>query len=281
MANVNTLIVDEADRFGLSQLYQLRGRVGRSNRKAYAYFLYQPSKILTEEAEKRLSTIREFTEFGSGFKVAMRDLEIRGAGSLIGGEQHGHLAAVGFNLYVRMLKEAIQELRGEETEEQMEPSIDIQIKALLPDEYIIDKQAKATLYQRMIGISGEEEMSEMLDELVDRFGTPPQEVENLMEIIRIRYRAKTLKIDQIVQSRQEITLRFAQDPGLAGEQLMELASNYPYPLAFAFTEGQLEFKIRLRTVFQDDVPKVILKLFDRLEQAKKEIGKSSELLNQI
>ncbi len=186
---------------------------------------------------------------------------------MVGGEQPGHLAAVGFNLYVRLLKEAIKELRGEEPEEQMEPSIDIQIKALLPDEYIVDKQAKASLYQRMIGIAGEEEMSEMFDELVDRFGTPPPEVENLMEIVKIRYRSKALKIDHVVQNKQEVTIRFAKDPGLTGSELMELASNYPYPLSFAAAEkGNLELKVRLRTVFKDDIPKVILKLFDMLEQ---------------
>lgn len=261
MANVNTLIVDEADKFGLSQLYQLRGRVGRSNRKAYAYFLYQPQKVLTEEAEKRLATIREFTEFGSGFKIAMRDLEIRGAGNLIGGEQHGHLAAVGFNLYVRMLKEAVQELRGEKIEEEIEPTIDIQVKALLPDEYIVDKQTKASLYQRMAAVSSEEEISDILDELVDRFGTPPQEVENLLQIVRIRFQAKQLKIEQVVQNKQNLTLRFASDPGLSGEKLMEMASRFPYPLSFATAEqGKLELKVCLRILSQEEILRIVLKL---------------------
>ncbi len=266
MPNVNTLIVDEADKFGLSQLYQLRGRVGRSNRKAYAYFLYQPQKVLTEEAEKRLSTIREFTEFGSGFKIAMRDLEIRGAGSFIGGEQHGHLAAIGFNLYVRMLKEAVQELKGETVEETIEPAIDIQVKALLPDEYIVDRQTKATLYQRMVAIANEEQLSEILDELVDRFGTPPQEVENLVQIIRIKMKAKELKVEQIVQQKQNISLRFASDPGLTGEVLMGIAANFPHPLSFAVTEhGKLELKVRLRLVSIDNIFKTLLKLLDTVK----------------
>lgn len=267
MPNVNTLIVDESDRFGLSQLYQLRGRVGRSNRKAYAYFLYQPQKILTEEAEKRLSTIREFTEFGSGFKIAMRDLEIRGAGNFIGGEQHGHLAAIGFSLYMRMLKEAVQELKGEILEEPVEPVIDIQVKALLPDEYIVDRQTKATLYQRMIAISNEEEMSDILDELVDRFGTPPGEVENLLQIIRIKIQAKELKIEQIVQQKQFISLRFAADPGISGSKLMEIAADCPYPLSFAATEqGKLEFKLRLRLLSIEDIFMAILKLLKILKE---------------
>lgn len=261
MPNVNTLIVDQSDRFGLSQLYQLRGRVGRSNRKAYAYFLYQPQKVLTEEAEKRLSTIREFTEFGSGFKIAMRDLEIRGAGNIIGGEQHGNLAAVGFNLYVKMLKEAVQELRGEEITEPLEPGIDIHVKALLPDEYIVDKQTKASLYQRMIAVSNEEEVSEILDELVDRFGTPPVEVENLLQIIRIKNRAKELKIEQITQQKDNIILKFASDPGLSGEMLMQMASKSPYPLSFSTSEqGKLELKVRLRFSGMDDILKTIIKL---------------------
>jgi len=266
MPNVNTLIVDDADRFGLSQLYQLRGRVGRSNRKAYAYFLYQPQKILTEEAEKRLSTIREFTEFGSGFKIAMRDLEIRGAGNFIGGEQHGHLAAIGFSLYVRMLKEAVQELRGEKSEETVEPTLDIQVKALLPDAYIVDKQTKAALYQRMVAIRSEDEMSDILDELVDRFGTPPEEVENLLQIIRIKMRAKEIKVEQIVQQKQNIMLRFASDPGLTGEQLMEIAAHFPYPLSFSATEqGKLEFKMRLRHLGMEDIFKAISRLLTNLK----------------
>ncbi|NLP43034.1 MAG: transcription-repair coupling factor [Peptococcaceae bacterium] len=274
MPNVNTLIVDEADRFGLSQLYQLRGRVGRSNRKAYAYFLYQPQKVLTEEAEKRLATIREFTEFGSGFKIAMRDLEIRGAGNFIGAEQHGHLASVGFSLYMRMLKEAVQELKGEAVEETFEPSIDIQVKALLPDEYIVDKQLKATLYQRILAITTEEEISDILDEFVDRFGTPPEEVENLLNIVRVKIQAKELKIEQIIQQKQNIALKFAVDPGLSGTELMEFASNCPYPLSFSTNEQhKLELKARYRSLNAQDTFKAILKILAMLKDCvqKKEL----------
>lgn len=265
--NVNTLIVDEADRFGLSQLYQLRGRVGRSNRKAYAYFLYQPQKILTEEAEKRLSTIREFTEFGSGYKIAMRDLEIRGAGSFIGADQHGHLASIGFNLYLRMLKEAVLELKGETVQETLEPGIDIQVPALLPDEYIVDKTTKSALYQRMAGLSNEQEVSDFLDELIDRFGSPSPEVENLIQIIRIKIRAKELKIEQISRLKQNVSLRFAFDPGINGEQLLGIASTFPYPLSFSATEqGKLELRVRLRLLAPGDIFKVILRLLDKLQE---------------
>lgn len=261
MPNVNTLIIDEADRLGLAQLYQLRGRVGRSNRKAFAYLLYKPQKILTEVAEKRLGAIREFTEFGSGFKIAMRDLEIRGAGNLIGAQQHGHLAAVGFDLYVQMLKEAVQELRGEQVEEEIEPLIELQVDAYLPDDYLTDRQVKASLYQRMVVIKNEESLSEMLDELVDRFGAPPRAVDNLLQIIRIKWLAAALKLEQIQQLKQYVHLRFARDPGLTGEKLMEIAAASPYPLAFGTSgSGNLECKVRLRTVGQEEILKAVRKV---------------------
>jgi transcription-repair coupling factor (superfamily II helicase) len=258
MPNVNTLIIDEADRLGLGQLYQLRGRVGRSNRKAYAYLLYKPQKVLTEVAEKRLAAIREFTEFGSGLKIAMRDLEIRGAGNLIGAQQHGHLAALGFELYSQMLKEAVQELKGEKIEEKVETSIEVQVDAYLPDPYIGDRQIKASLYQRMVMIENEAELSEMLDELIDRFGTPPREVENLLKIVRIKWLASALKIEQIQQVKQQVILRFGADPGLSGEKLMSVASESPFPVGFGTTpEGNLELKVRLRSVAQEEILEAI------------------------
>jgi len=253
MPNVNTLIIDESDRFGLSQLYQLRGRVGRSNRKAFAYLLYKPQKVLTEIAEKRLAAIREFTEFGAGFKIAMRDLEIRGAGNLIGAQQHGHLAAVGFEMYSQMLKEAVQELRGEKVEEVVEPSIELQVDAFLPDPYVVDSKAKASLYQRLAMVRDEEQLSEMVDELVDRFGTPTFEVEHLIEIIRIKLLASSLKVEQIQQAKQNVSIRFAADMGMTGENLMAVASASPYPLSFrSASGGNLECKIRIRTLNQEE-----------------------------
>ena len=254
MPNVNTLIIDEADRFGLSQLYQLRGRVGRSNRKAFAYLLYKPQKVLTEIAEKRLAAIREFTEFGAGFKIAMRDLEIRGAGNLIGAQQHGHLAAVGFEMYSQMLKEAVQELRGEKVEEVVEPSIELQVDAFLPDPYVVDSQVKASLYQRLALVRNEDQLSEMVDELVDRFGTPTREVEHLIAIIRIKFLASSLKIEQIQQAKQNVSIRFAADMGMTGENLMAMASASPYPVSFkTVSSGNLECKIRIRTLNQEEV----------------------------
>jgi len=253
MPNANTLIIDEADRFGLSQLYQLRGRVGRSNRKAFTYLLYKPQKVLTEVAEKRLAAIREFTEFGAGFKIAMRDLEIRGAGNLIGAQQHGHLAAVGFEMYSQMLKEAVQELKGETIEEVIEPSVELQADAFLPDDYVADSQTKSTLYQRLAMVRNEDQLREMVDELVDRFGTPPREVEQLIEIIRIKLLASSLRIEQIQQSKQYVSLRFLSDIDfITGENLMSIATASPYPLSFkTMPNGNLECKIRIRTLGQE------------------------------
>ncbi|WP_298197734.1 transcription-repair coupling factor [Desulfosporosinus sp.] len=259
MPNANTLIIDEADRFGLSQLYQLRGRVGRSNRKAYTYLLYKPQKVLTEIAEKRLAAIREFTEFGAGFKIAMRDLEIRGAGNLIGAQQHGHLSAVGFEMYSQMLKEAVQELRGEKLEEIIEPSIELQVDAFLPDTYVADNQTKASLYQRLAMVRNEDQLSEMVDELLDRFGTPPREVEHLIEIIRIKLLASSLKIEQIQQAKQNVSLRFLANINfLTGEHLMSAASASPYPLSFrTMQNGNLECKVRIRTLDQEVAIKAV------------------------
>ncbi|MGI1659953.1 MAG: transcription-repair coupling factor [Desulfitobacterium sp.] len=261
MPNVNTLIIDEADRLGLGQLYQLRGRVGRSNRKAYSYFLYKPQKVLSEVAEKRLAAIREFTEFGSGLKIAMRDLEIRGAGNLIGAQQHGHLAALGFELYSQMLKEAVQEIKGEKVEEKIETSIEVSVDAYLPDSYVGERKLKAALYQRMISIDNEEDLSSMIDELIDRFGAPPREVENLLKIVRIKWYASALKIEQIQQVKQQVVFRFAVDPGISGETLMTMATESPYPISFGTSaNSNLEIKLRLRSVVQEEVLEAVHKI---------------------
>jgi transcription-repair coupling factor (superfamily II helicase) len=238
MPNVNTLIVDNADGFGLSQLYQLRGRVGRSSRKAYAYFLYRPQKVLTENAEKRLTTIREFTEFGSGFKIALRDLEIRGAGNLIGGEQHGHMAAVGFNLYTKMLREAVRELKGEARQPDLPDTvIDVRAEALLPDYYVGDKQAKILLYQRMSAVKTEDDVSDITAELIDRFGDLPPPAENLVRVMELRVRARALGIGEITQQDGRLIVVFTKDPGISGHKLMQLAQNPELPLTFKPAAG--------------------------------------------
>jgi transcription-repair coupling factor (superfamily II helicase) len=213
--NVNTLIVHDADKMGLSQLYQLRGRVGRSNRIAYAYFTYQRDKVLTEVAEKRLQSIKEFTELGSGFKIAMRDLSIRGAGNLLGAEQHGFIASVGFDMYSQMLADEIAkrkaEMSGEEIKEVKPVStlIDVSIDAYLPSDYIYDSIQKIEIYKKVAAIRTFEEADDVIDELVDRFGDLPQAVSNLLAVARLKVYGSLYGIEQISGKGDELLLRFA------------------------------------------------------------------------
>jgi transcription-repair coupling factor (superfamily II helicase) len=193
MPNVNTLIVEDADALGLAQLYQLRGRVGRSNRVAYAYFTYRAGHVISEQAEKRLEAIRDFTELGSGYKIALRDLEIRGAGNLLGPEQHGFIASVGFELYCRMLEEAIRTLKGETEAPRVETAVDVKVNAYLPDDYIPDARQKMALYHRIAGVSDPEEAPELEEELVDRYGALPEPVANLLLVAKVRSLASRLR----------------------------------------------------------------------------------------
>ena len=202
----NTLIVDDAHELGLAQMYQLRGRVGRSNRTAYAFLMYRRDKMLKEIAEKRLAAIKEYTELGSGFKIAMRDLEIRGAGNLLGAEQHGHMEAVGYDLYCKMLNEAVKEAKGMDVAESFDTSIDIDIDAYIPMGYIPNEMQKLDIYKRIAGIETADESEEMLEELIDRFGDPPKSVENLLYIARVKSMAHHLYFTDIAQKGD--TLRF-------------------------------------------------------------------------
>lgn len=224
--NVNTLIVYDADKMGLSQLYQLRGRVGRSNRVAYAYFTYQKDKVLTEVAEKRLQAIKEFTELGSGFKIAMRDLSIRGAGNLLGAEQHGFIDTVGFDLYSQMLKEAIDERRGIPKEEIFrDVEINLEIDAYIPSEYIQDGRQKIDMYKRFRALDTLEDVRDLQDEMIDRFGEFPKEVEYLFQISRIKVYAKKQKIDSIVQKKNEIWMLMESSPEQISK-VVELSAKY-------------------------------------------------------
>ncbi|MGG1638133.1 transcription-repair coupling factor [Paenibacillus sp. NRS-1760] len=213
--NVNTLIVHDADKMGLSQLYQLRGRVGRSNRIAYAYFTYQRDKVLTEVAEKRLQSIKEFTELGSGFKIAMRDLSIRGAGNLLGAEQHGFIASVGFDMYSQMLADEIAkrkaEMSGEEVKEEKPVSmlIDISVDAYLPSDYIYDSIQKIEIYKKVAAIRTFEEADDVIDELVDRFGDLPQAVSNLLAVARLKVYGTMYGIEQLSGKGDDLLLRYA------------------------------------------------------------------------
>ena len=185
ISNVNTMIIHDSDRYGLSQLYQLRGRIGRSNRTAYAFLMYRRNMMLRETAEKRLAAIRQYTDLGSGFKIAMRDLELRGAGNLLGAEQHGHMNAVGYDLYCKMLSEAVKEAKGIHTMEDFETTIDLNIDAFIPDSYISNEYQKLDIYKRIAGIENQQDYDDMLEELLDRFGEMPKAVLNLLAIARI------------------------------------------------------------------------------------------------
>jgi transcription-repair coupling factor (superfamily II helicase) len=206
--NVNTLIVCDADRFGLAQLYQIRGRVGRSNRLAYAYLTYRKDQLISETARKRLKAIREFTELGSGFKVALRDLEIRGAGNILGAEQHGFIASVGFDLYVQMLDQAVALLKNEKPETRIEPRLELNVSAYLPSSYIPVQDQKIEFYQKIYNAVRTDELMEIEDEMLDRFATPPEPVVKLLQVARIRVIAAELGIEQVSRFKNSISLRF-------------------------------------------------------------------------
>lgn len=205
--NANTLVIENADHMGLSQLHQLRGRVGRSNRRAYAYLTYTPNKVLTDISQKRLSAIREFTEFGSGFKIAMRDLEIRGAGNILGGEQHGHMETVGYDMYVKLLNEAVSLMKGEDpTPIEEDCVVDMQVQAHIPEHYIDSTNLRLDVYRKIAAIRNQEEALDVTDELIDRFGDPPAAVKGLIDIALLRNTATSLGIDEIKQQGKSLLL---------------------------------------------------------------------------
>ncbi len=226
----NTLIVCDADRFGLAQLYQLRGRVGRSNRLAYAYLTVNPSKVLTEAADKRLAAIREFTEFGSGFRVAMRDLEIRGAGNLLGSEQSGFMASVGYDLYVKMIEESVRELRGDVNLEDIETRVDLKIDAYLPQEYISNDLLRVEMYKKIASIRNRDSRNDLIDELIDRFGDPNRPVMNLIEAAHLKALCGRLGIDYVTMRGDELMLRFSMAADI--DLMKVLAAVKAFPQVF-------------------------------------------------
>ena len=210
IANVNTLIIEDADKMGLAQLHQIRGRVGRSPRRAYAYMTYRTGKVLSDIAAKRLGAIREYAEFGSGFKIAMRDLEIRGAGNLLGPEQSGFLMSVGYDLYLKLLEEAVLEEKGEKPRRQTECTVDLSVAASIPDRYVPSPEQRMDLYRRMARIRTAEDADDMTDELIDRFGDPPRQVNNLISIALLRGQATTCGITDIKQKNEAVILSLTQ-----------------------------------------------------------------------
>lgn len=232
ISNANTMIIHDADRLGLSQLYQLRGRVGRSNRMAYAFLLYKRDKLLKEVAEKRLSAIREFTDLGSGFKIAMRDLEIRGAGNLLGAEQHGHMEAVGYDLYCKMLNEAVKHLKGEVEEEPYTTTVDLNVDAYIPASYIPNEYQKLDIYKRIAGIETEEEMDDMIEELIDRFGDIPRKVQKLLAIANLKAMAHRLYITAVEQKGEEYQFTMFEHARIRTEKIPKLLELYKEELHF-------------------------------------------------
>jgi transcription-repair coupling factor (superfamily II helicase) len=204
----NTLIVLDADRLGLAQLYQLRGRIGRSDKLAYAYFTYNPDKVLTQDAYKRLDAIMEFTELGSGFKIAMRDLEIRGAGNVLGKEQHGHMEKVGYDMYCKLLDEVVKEIRGEEIIEEVDVQIELDVTSYIPEEYIENAGFKIEVYQNIALCKSEEDIENVTDEIIDRFGQMPYEVENLLDIARIKILSREKSIFKVAQRKENVIFYF-------------------------------------------------------------------------
>jgi transcription-repair coupling factor (superfamily II helicase) len=235
--NTNTIIIQDSDRLGLSQLYQLRGRVGRSNRVAYAYLLYKKDKILQETAEKRLQAIREFTEFGSGFKIAMRDLEIRGAGNLLGAMQHGHMESIGYDLYCKMLEEAIHQVNDEKVEEHFETSIELNVDAFVPSRYIKDEIRKLEAYKKIASIQNEQDYYDIQEELEDRYGDLPKSVLNLLDIALLKAIANKAEIVSIEQKGNDIKLEAKKDARINPDKIPELLNKHRNKLFFTINKA--------------------------------------------
>lgn len=232
ISNVNTMIIHDSDRYGLSQLYQLRGRIGRSNRTAYAFLMYRKNVMLKETAEKRLAAIREYTDLGSGFKIAMRDLELRGAGNLLGAQQHGHMNAVGYDLYCKMLNEAVKEAKGIHTMEDFETSVDLNVDAYIPDSYISSEFQKLDIYKRIAGIETQQDYDDMLEELLDRFGEPGKAVLNLLAIAKLKAIAHQGYVTEIKQTGKIVRFTLYEKARLNTEGFPALMQKYRRGLQF-------------------------------------------------
>lgn len=267
--NVNTMIIHDADKMGLSQLYQLRGRVGRSNRIAYAYFMYEKDKVLTEIAEKRLKAIKEFTEFGSGFKIAMRDLEIRGAGNLLGSSQHGHMAAIGYDLYVKYLEDTVKKLKGEVHEEEVETTIDLKINAYIPNRYIRNEKQKIEMYKRISAIENDDDMNDVTEELLDRFGDIPKATDNLMKIVKIKSICNKLKITSITQKAKNIIIEYSNIKYMTPELINELCNSFGMRMTFDVSQTP-SLKYLIRKSDENTILKDVESIIGKIRSVKKQ-----------
>lgn len=276
--NVNTLIVFDADRMGLSQLYQLRGRVGRSNRVAYAYFTYRKDKVLTEVAEKRLQAIKEFTELGSGFKIAMRDLSIRGAGNILGAQQHGFIDSVGFDLYSQMLKEAIEERKGEfeKVEREQSLEVDLEIDAYIPDTYIADGHQKIEMYKRFRGATTLEEVQELQEEMIDRFGEYPKEVSYLFQIAEIKAHAIMVGVESIKQIKDEVTILLSEQESarINGQKIFEISNQFRRMVGLGMEGNRLKMVLHIKGVEVAHWLQAAFTMVQGLQEAKRDEEKT-------
>ena len=256
IANANTLIIENADHMGLAQLHQIRGRVGRSPRRAFAYLTYRKGKILSEISQKRLSAIREFAEFGSGFKIAMRDLEIRGAGNILGPEQSGHMMSVGYDLYLKLLEEAVLEEKGETPKVRTECLADLTVSANLPNDYVPDAGQRVDLYRRIALIRSKDSYSDILDELIDRYGEPPNEAVALLDIALLRSKASKAGVSEIRQQKDRLIFTFTKpdimkmsylcgDDEFKGRLLLNAGSNPYLSIRINQKETPLELSSKL------------------------------------
>ncbi|MGL5615867.1 MAG: transcription-repair coupling factor [Sarcina sp.] len=261
MPNVNTLIVHDSDKMGLSQLYQLRGRVGRSNRIAYAYFVYQKDKILTEVAEKRLKALKDFTELGSGFKIAMRDLEIRGAGNMMGSSQHGHMSNVGYDLYCRMLEDTIKLIKGEIDMEPVETVVDLKIDAFIPSSYIENEIQKIEVYKKIAAIENIEDYNYVKEELEDRYSNIPKSVYNLMDIAYIKSKAKSINIEEIKEKGNEIIFEFQSRERTNKEIFLKVLKEHKENILIKLGEKP-SFSYKFKEERKEDLLKIFKELLD-------------------
>lgn len=261
----NTLIIYDADHFGLAQLYQTRGRVGRSNRLAYAYFTVRPGKVLSETAQKRLDAIREFTEFGSGFRIAMRDLELRGAGNLLGPQQSGHLANIGYDLYCKLLEEAVLEAQGQEPvhNRDIETRMDVHVNAYLPAEYVTGDKQRLEVYKRIASIQNADQRDDIEDELIDRFGDEPQCVANLVAVAYLKAMCQSIGIDRVIQSNGQIDMRFAANAQVNGEKLFKALNGFDKRLTLN-AALPVTLSVRDRTLGREDMLHLTTKIMERL-----------------
>ena len=265
ISNVNTMIIHDSDRYGLSQLYQLRGRIGRSNRTAYAFLMYRRNVMLKETAEKRLAAIREYTDLGSGFKIAMRDLELRGAGNLLGAEQHGHMNAVGYDLYCKMLSEAVKEAKGIHTMEDFETTIDLNMDAFIPDSYISNEYQKLDIYKRIAGIENQQDYDDMLEELLDRFGELPKAVMNLLTIAKIKALAHRVYVTEIKQLGRDLKITLYEKAQLNPAGMPALLQKYRRGLQFK-NEQEVKFILTPEGKVLDSLTEFLLALEKMVEE---------------